>query len=198
MAANLRQNLATGRIAAAMAVYGAAPMQGASLQMANRLGKQNGLQTERLTMRAYVIVQESVHDLKTFDEYRKDVVATLAPFHGRFLVRGGKVTMLEGDKMPERTVLLEFPSRARGGRLVPLGRLSEDPAAAAEIQQQPFLHLRRRGLRRLETFATPTPEPTPRQARAALGALGAGDVRARTSVPLWPCAVCAPQRGDGP
>jgi uncharacterized protein (DUF1330 family) len=64
-------------------------------------------------MRAYVIVQESVHDLKTFDEYRKDVVATLAPFHGRFLVRGGKVTMLEGDKMPERTVLLEFPSRAQ-------------------------------------------------------------------------------------
>jgi len=64
-------------------------------------------------MRAYVIVQESVHDLKTFEEYRKDVVATLVPFHGRFLVRGGKVTMLEGDKMPERTVLLEFPSRAQ-------------------------------------------------------------------------------------
>ncbi len=63
-------------------------------------------------MRAYVIVQENVHDLKTFDEYRKDVVATLAPFHGRFLVRGGKVTKLEGDTMPERTVLLEFPSRA--------------------------------------------------------------------------------------
>ena len=63
-------------------------------------------------MRAYVIVQESVHDLKTFEEYRKDVLATLAHFHGRFLVRGGKVTMLEGDTKPERTVLLEFPSRA--------------------------------------------------------------------------------------
>jgi uncharacterized protein (DUF1330 family) len=62
-------------------------------------------------MRAYVIVQENVHDQKTFDEYRKDVIASLQPFHGRFLARGGKVTMLEGDRMPERTVLLEFPSR---------------------------------------------------------------------------------------
>jgi uncharacterized protein (DUF1330 family) len=63
-------------------------------------------------MRAYVIVQEDVHDQKTFDEYRKDVLASLAPFHGHFLARGGKVTKLEGDWMPERTVLLEFPSRA--------------------------------------------------------------------------------------
>lgn len=63
-------------------------------------------------MRAYAIVQEDVHDLKTFDEYRKDVIATLEPFHGRFLVRGGKVTKLEGDWMPERTVVIEFPSRA--------------------------------------------------------------------------------------
>ena len=63
-------------------------------------------------MRAYAIVQEDVHDLKTFDEYRKDVIATLEPFHGRFLVRGGKVTMLEGERMPERTVVIEFPSRA--------------------------------------------------------------------------------------
>jgi uncharacterized protein (DUF1330 family) len=63
-------------------------------------------------MRAYVIVQENVHDQKTFDEYRKDVIASLQPFHGRFLARGGKVTMLEGDRMPERTVLLEFPSRS--------------------------------------------------------------------------------------
>jgi uncharacterized protein (DUF1330 family) len=63
-------------------------------------------------MRAFVIVQEDVHDQKTFDEYRKDVIASLQPFHGRFLARGGKVTMLEGDRMPERTVLLEFPSRS--------------------------------------------------------------------------------------
>ena len=63
-------------------------------------------------MRAYAIVQEDVHDLKTFDEYRKDVIATLEPFRGRFLVRGGKVTTLEGDWMPERTVVIEFPSRA--------------------------------------------------------------------------------------
>jgi uncharacterized protein (DUF1330 family) len=62
-------------------------------------------------MRAYAIVHEEVQDLKLFDEYRKDVAATLEPFGGRPIVRGGKVTKLEGDWMPERTVVIEFPSR---------------------------------------------------------------------------------------
>ena len=37
---------------------------------------------------------------------------TLAPFSGKFLVRGGQSTVIEGEWPFERTVILEFPSRA--------------------------------------------------------------------------------------
>ena len=62
-------------------------------------------------MRAYVVFQEILHDQKTFDTYRKDVMPTLAPYEGRFLVRGGGFTVLEGSWPYERTVVIEFPSR---------------------------------------------------------------------------------------
>jgi uncharacterized protein (DUF1330 family) len=62
-------------------------------------------------MRALVIVQENLKDPVMFEAYRKDVVATLTPFGGKFLVRGGKLTVREGQWPFERTVVLEFPSR---------------------------------------------------------------------------------------
>lgn len=64
-------------------------------------------------MAAYIVVQVEVHDPVAYAEYRKGVPATLAPYDGKFLVRGGKVETLEGDWMPERFVILEFPSVAR-------------------------------------------------------------------------------------
>ena len=62
-------------------------------------------------MKAYVIVQETIHDQTMFDAYRKDVMATLAEFGGQFVVRGGKLTVVEGEWPYQRTVVLEFPSR---------------------------------------------------------------------------------------
>ena len=64
-------------------------------------------------MAAYVIVTETVHDQATFDAYRKQVMATLAPFDAKFLVRGGKVTIHEGKWPHAVTVVIEFPSRAQ-------------------------------------------------------------------------------------
>jgi uncharacterized protein (DUF1330 family) len=52
-------------------------------------------------MKAYCIVYERLHDPKMFDEYRKQVIPTMEAYGGKFLVRGGKFTVLEG----------EFPSR---------------------------------------------------------------------------------------
>jgi uncharacterized protein (DUF1330 family) len=63
-------------------------------------------------MPAYLIAAESVHDEKMFAEYRKAVVATLAAYGGRFIVRGGKLSVLEGQWPMERLVIIEFPSRA--------------------------------------------------------------------------------------
>ena len=62
-------------------------------------------------MRAFVIVQETVHDRAMLDDYRQKVMATLVPFGGTFVVRGGTLTVEEGQWPYERTVILEFPSR---------------------------------------------------------------------------------------
>jgi uncharacterized protein (DUF1330 family) len=53
-----------------------------------------------------------VKDLVRYDDYRKRVMATLEPYHGRFLVRRGKVEALEGTWKPQRFVILEFPDAA--------------------------------------------------------------------------------------
>ena len=62
-------------------------------------------------MSAYVVVQESVTDQAMFDAYRKEVLATIAAHGGRFIVRGGKLTVLEGEWPMPRLVILEFPTR---------------------------------------------------------------------------------------
>ena len=63
-------------------------------------------------MKAYCIVYERLHDLKMFDEYRKQVMPTIEAYGGRFLVRGGELTVIEGEWPHPRLVVIEFPSRA--------------------------------------------------------------------------------------
>jgi uncharacterized protein (DUF1330 family) len=63
-------------------------------------------------MKAYAVVTETVHDQAVFDTYRKEVMATLAPFGGEFVVRGGALTVVEGEWPHPRLVIIEFPSRA--------------------------------------------------------------------------------------
>ena len=61
-------------------------------------------------MPAYVIAEVNVTDPAGFEEYRKQVPATIAKYGGRFVVRGGAVEALEGDWRPARLVVAEFPS----------------------------------------------------------------------------------------
>lgn len=61
-------------------------------------------------MPAYVIANVTVKDPVRYEDYRRLVTPTLAKFGGRFIVRGGRVDVLEGDWRPSRLVLLEFPS----------------------------------------------------------------------------------------
>jgi uncharacterized protein (DUF1330 family) len=61
-------------------------------------------------MAAYVIVEVSIHDPIKYEEYKKLTPAAIAAFNGKFLVRGGETTTLEGDWQPERIVVLEFPT----------------------------------------------------------------------------------------
>jgi uncharacterized protein (DUF1330 family) len=62
-------------------------------------------------MKAYVIGQIEVEDPEGYEAYRKDVLTTITAFGGRFLVRGGKMTKIEGDWPFSRAVVIEFPSR---------------------------------------------------------------------------------------
>lgn len=61
-------------------------------------------------MPAYVIVEIDVHDPTLYEEYKKLTPASLTPFGGKFVVRGGKTETLDGDWQPKRIVVLEFPS----------------------------------------------------------------------------------------
>jgi len=61
-------------------------------------------------MAAYVIANVNVHDAASFEEYRRQVPATIAKHGGRYLVRGGRVEPIEGAWNPTRLVVLEFPS----------------------------------------------------------------------------------------
>jgi len=61
-------------------------------------------------MAAYVIGEIEVTDQATYDDYRKQVPATVTKYGGRFIMRGGKVETLEGGWAPKRIVALEFPS----------------------------------------------------------------------------------------
>jgi uncharacterized protein (DUF1330 family) len=62
-------------------------------------------------MKAYVIATETVNDEATFEKYRVEVPRTVEAFGGRFVVRGGDISVLEGEWKHPRLVVIEFPSR---------------------------------------------------------------------------------------
>jgi uncharacterized protein (DUF1330 family) len=60
-------------------------------------------------MPAYIIADIQVTDPAGYDQYRPLAAASIARSGGRFVVRGGKVDLLEGAPEPERIVVIEFP-----------------------------------------------------------------------------------------
>ena len=61
-------------------------------------------------MAAYIIVSVEVENPVRYEEYRKTVLPTIEAYGGRFLVRGGKMEVLEGSWPRRRIVVVEFPS----------------------------------------------------------------------------------------
>ena len=60
-------------------------------------------------MPAYVIVEIEIHNIELYKSYTALTPETIAHYKGKFIARGGKSIILEGDKSPKRNVLLEFP-----------------------------------------------------------------------------------------
>ena len=64
-------------------------------------------------MPAFVIADvREVRDLDALIEYRRRNTDAVANHGGRFLVRGGEATALEGEWPTQRIVLIEFPDAA--------------------------------------------------------------------------------------
>jgi len=61
-------------------------------------------------MPAYVVVDISVNDPQTYERYKLLAPASIAAHHGKYLVRGGRTELLEGEWQPTRLVILEIPS----------------------------------------------------------------------------------------
>lgn len=64
-------------------------------------------------MPAYLISQIEVHDPVGYEEYRRLVGASLEKYGGKFIARGGRIDVLEGDWEPKRVVICEFESLER-------------------------------------------------------------------------------------
>jgi uncharacterized protein (DUF1330 family) len=58
--------------------------------------------------KAYVIVDMEVTDPERYAGYRELAAPAVEAAGGRYLARGGATEVLEGDRQPHRTVILEF------------------------------------------------------------------------------------------
>lgn len=59
-------------------------------------------------MSAILIADVTINDPDAYKTYRDQVMATLQPYGGEFIARGGAVTPLEGGWDPQRIVVIRF------------------------------------------------------------------------------------------
>jgi uncharacterized protein (DUF1330 family) len=69
-----------------------------------------GLNARGKTMVAYIIADAEVLDPDRYEEYKKLMPQAMAKHGGRFLARGARAAILEGNWRPNRVTILEFPS----------------------------------------------------------------------------------------
>jgi uncharacterized protein (DUF1330 family) len=60
-------------------------------------------------MPAYVIIETDVSDPERYERYKTASPGAVHAGGGRFVARGGELAVLEGDWIPSRLVVLEFP-----------------------------------------------------------------------------------------
>ena len=61
-------------------------------------------------MKGYLVANVDVENWEGYESYRSRTEAIITHYGGRFLVRGGKVDVREGEPGISRLVILEFPS----------------------------------------------------------------------------------------
>jgi uncharacterized protein (DUF1330 family) len=63
-------------------------------------------------MATYVIMQLEVTDTEKHAKYREIATPMVEKYGGKYLARGGKMEVVEGQSLP-RVVIVEFPSMER-------------------------------------------------------------------------------------
>jgi uncharacterized protein (DUF1330 family) len=69
-------------------------------------------------MKAYLVVDLSIHDPEGFKPYIASIPACIARHGGELIVRGATATPVEGDWRPERMTIVEFPARENAQRFL--------------------------------------------------------------------------------
>jgi uncharacterized protein (DUF1330 family) len=64
-------------------------------------------------MSAYVISEVEMRDAAGFEAYRTIAAKTIAQYGGRYLVRGGGASVIEGGPPPKTVIVVEFPTMQR-------------------------------------------------------------------------------------
>ena len=59
---------------------------------------------------AYLVVESSITDPEAFKRYLAAAPAVAQAFGGEYLVRGGRMAVLEGDWKPPRLTVLRYPN----------------------------------------------------------------------------------------
>ena len=86
-------------------------------------------------MTAYLISDVTVRDPGAFETYRTRAAASIKAFGGRYLVRGGQISVLEGQRHPSALVVVEFPDTATIQRWY----ASPEYASALEVRDQALI-----------------------------------------------------------
>ena len=81
-------------------------------------------------MPAYVISEVEIVDPALADRYRPLAAESIAQFGGRYIVRGGEATLVEGEPAPKMLVIVEFPNMAQAKEWY----RSPEYAAALEVR----------------------------------------------------------------
>jgi uncharacterized protein (DUF1330 family) len=64
-------------------------------------------------MPTYIISDVTIRNAEAFQTYRTRAATSVAHYGGHYLVRGGSIEKLKGDRSPQAIVIVEFPDLER-------------------------------------------------------------------------------------
>ena len=62
-------------------------------------------------MKYYLVAHIETKNMENMKIYREKVFKIVNKYKGKYLVRGGEMEVLEGKKLHDRSVIIEFPNK---------------------------------------------------------------------------------------